>query len=406
MLKAIIVGGDGELVRYVRQVCAEFKDIYIYKVLDGTARPHDVAMALASYEPDVAFVDITELEGGCLASYCLREILTRQLRTVAVPFSRRGVEGNEGEGMGTVLTPPFTGEQFERAVREALSRREKRGSPRVVAFQPAKPGAGASTLAVNVAGVAAGKYGKKTLFIEADMKSGTVSYLFNLEASGTLGEAFVHPERLGDRERLGVVNRSHGMDILPACGPMQGGTASRWDLFRLLRVARENYEVVVVDLGEGIDEVAEAVIGEADQVAMVCTPELASVNLVRRRLWEIETARVRQRHVRLVVNRYGEGEGDVMEVQRVTRLAVAATVGEDSRAVKEAWQNHTLLRADTGVGRDVAQVASLMLQLEAPGEDTGKGMWKRVWRGLTGEGKKWSGMAGRDGGQQWLARFS
>ncbi|MBS1824470.1 MAG: hypothetical protein JST93_04055 [Acidobacteria bacterium] len=370
MLSAIIVGENPALVNYVRQVCAEFGDICIHKSMEGAARRYEIAAALSSYEPDVAFVDVTDVgRAESLAAVCLQELLPRRLRTVLVPI---GVEPDAealarvaGEAVGPVLTLPFDADQLDRAVRAALRRRGAKQACQVLAVMPAKAGDGASTVAINLAGAAVRAYKRKTLYIEADLRSGAICHALRLQPRFPVGEVLLHAGSLMDGWGSAVV-RFDGIDILPMGGSAAGLRGSRWDFYRLLQFARERYEVVVVDLPAGIDAVAEAVIAEADRAVMVSTPEATSVGLISRWLRDLEAGGTRFGHLRILVNRFTNGDMEAGEVASLVRREVSAVLPEDAKAVKAANRLNTLLQPGSRLLAEIVDVAGDLLQMPAP----------------------------------------
>lgn len=386
MLTAIVVGENAALVNYLRQVCAEFGDICIHKTIDGGARRYDIAAALSAYEPDVAFVDVSELDRpDSLAAVCLQELLPRRLRTVLVPLAKlprsESLERASGGVAGPILTPPFDAEQLDRAVRAALRKRSSQQASQVLAVLPAKAGDGASTLAINLAGTAVRAFKKKTLYIEADLRSGAICHTLNLQPRFPVGELFLNSGSLMDGWN-GAVTPSHGVDILPTGGSTQALRGSRWDFYRLLRFAREQYEVVIVDLPAGIDEVAEAVIAEADRVVMVCTPEPSSLGLISRRLRDLEAVGTRQGHLRLVMNRYTEGDLDPHELGRMARREVSAILPEDAKAAKAACRRSTLLSPGSRLLSGIVDLAGDLLQIPAPARPFS---WGNFVKGIAGK---------------------
>lgn len=371
MLTAIIVGENSELVQYLRQLCAEFGDICVYKHMDGASRRYDVAATLSSYEPDVAFVDITNLDKpDSLAAVCLQELLPGRLRTVVVPYAKVPPPDSSvrtlGVLAGPVLTPPFDADELDRALRAALRRRASTGASLVLAILPAKPGDGASTLAINLAGATANTFRKRTLYIEADLRSGAICYRLQLQPRLPLGDIFVNAGNLMEGWS-GAVSPSHGFDVLPTGGSPQTMRGSRWDFYRLLRFAREQYEVVVVDLPAAIDEVAESVIAEADRVVMVCTPEPSSLGLISRRMRDLESGGTRHGHLRLLVNRYAAGDPAPGDMARTARREVTGLLPEDARSVKTACRLSTLLSKDSRLQAGIVDLAGALLQVDPPG---------------------------------------
>jgi Flp pilus assembly CpaE family ATPase len=272
---------------------------------------------------------------------------------------------------------PFDAEQLDRTVREALRRsKTSTRASQVVAFLPAKAGAGATTLAVHTARAAATKYQKRTLLIEADQQSGSVGYLLHLEPSSYLGEA-IDNRALDDQQWKRLVSKSHGMDILPASAAPHAVKGSRWDFYRLLKFARQEYEVIVVDMAAQIDDVAESILSEANDAILVATSEPASLCMVRRRLWELEARGARHRHLRLLVNRYAQGDWDEREMAAVATREVSAVLPEDSKALRAAVKTNGLAAANSAFDRQVVAFCGQLLPAEGTVAAKGPGLLDR-----------------------------
>lgn len=372
MLNSIIVGGDAELVGYLRQVCGEFTDICVYKILGTSARRYEIVAALNAYSPDVVFLDVSDsVIGETPASICLQELLRRDSSTAVVPFCKRPRLPSSREdpilALGPALTPPFNAEQLERAVREALRQTEATAdSAELCAFLPGKPGAGATTVALNVAAVLTTSFQCKTLVIEADTDCASLAYLLNLNPAQDAAQSAWNPQMLSENEWNKAVSNVDGIDILPATTAPDAAQRSRWDFCRLLRFARKQYDAVIVDLPSTIDEIAEVVIAESDHAILVATPDRPSLSMARRRMWELERRAVRRRHVQLLVNRYSQGDLTLPEMTALAERAVDLVLPEDAAAVKCATRRNGILAPDSKLAREILSLTANLFGLEPP----------------------------------------
>jgi pilus assembly protein CpaE len=363
MLNAIIVASERRLVSYLTQVCAEFPDIFISKTLDFTAGGYVLAQALNSHTPDVLFLDVSNPESwefaGALSA--LGDLLLLHPQTAVVPIASVADEGRgirvAGEELGAPLAPRFSAEDLEQAVLAGMQKKRRLARSCVVAVLPAKPGAGATTAILNIAGCLANNLSSRTLLIEADWNSGPIPLMLDLFSTQFIASSIEDPQMLTDAGWEQVVTRRHGIDILAASGTSQSARGSRWDYYRLLKFARERYEFVLIDLPEVIDEVAEAVIAEADKVYMVCTPDEPSMKMVGRRLWDLQTAGVRQTHVKVLVNRRTADDPPPEALAGALQREVAAVLPEDRAGVRGALRRHALLDPGCELGRSLLSLA-------------------------------------------------
>lgn len=369
MLSSIIIGGDEELVRYLRQVSADFADVWIYKVLGETARRYEVVAALNSYVPDVVFVDVTHLGSpDSIASLCLEELLPQRAGTVVLPFCGRNAvpaaEFHTYKTVGPLLQPPFNADDLDAAIREGMRRsRPTTHASQMVAVLPTKPGSGATTIALHMAAAAASTYGQKTLLLEADMHAGVLMYMLNLEPAHFVAEA-LRTRLDSELQWKSLVTHCHGFDLLPASGAPETAHASRWDLSRLLNIAREHYDTIIVDLPSHVDEASETILRQADHAILVCTPALPALNLARRRLFELEHRGVSHQHLQLLVNRFRAGRSRPSAMAEIARHPVNASLPDDPSSLETATQQMGLAAARSRFARQIDTFTGSLLALE------------------------------------------
>ena len=140
-----------------------------------------------------------------------------------------------------------------------------------------------------------------------------------------------------------------------------------WDFHRLLGIARERYDVVVVDLRDVVDEVATAVIRDADRLYIVTTPEPASLSLIQRRLRELEHEGIRVDHIEFVLNRQTADDDPVRELSAAIRHNFTVVIPEDSPSVKEAARRCRLVAPKSAFRREAVALARTFLEMTEPG---------------------------------------
>ena len=130
---------------------------------------------MSRFSPDVLFLVVSEADAEELDALMagFEEVLAAfpQAAVVPVTSTPEGVWRYHpvlGPAVSAALVYPFSAEDFQQSVLGAMERRtagaHRRGN--MLVMLPSKPGAGASTLAVNIAGVMAGEFGRKTLLVE------------------------------------------------------------------------------------------------------------------------------------------------------------------------------------------------------------------------------------------------
>src|SRR5262249_57186131 len=119
---------------------------------------------------------------------------------------------------------------------------------RVVPVFSPKGGTGKTVTATNL-GAALAKQGRKTLLLDLDLQFGDAAIVMGVEPEKTVYDLVVAPGEL-DFEKLAGYTTKHpcGLDILPApLRPEDAELVTESKITRLLEVAREAYDVIVVD---------------------------------------------------------------------------------------------------------------------------------------------------------------
>jgi pilus assembly protein CpaE len=190
-------------------------------------------------------------------------------------------------GAREFLTPPFTpsalAEALVRAsVRRSATRPAKKTNGKLFVFLGAKGGSGATTLACNYAVSLAKESGLSTLLIDLDLPLGDAALNLGINAQYSTVNALQNFSRL-DSTFLSMLLTKHssGLFVLAAPGKFPHVQAPDEAVNKLLAIARQDFEYVVVDAGARLDLGATALFAEASAiylVTQVSIPELRNSN--------------------------------------------------------------------------------------------------------------------------------
>lgn len=285
-------------------------------------------------------------------------------------------------GCRDFLVLPEDTDALQRAVVEAAretpgAARANRG--RLVAVMGAKGGSGTTLLAVSLAADLAAR--EETLLLDLDFGLGDTAVFLDLTVERSVHDVLRDVARL-DRELLAssVAKHDSGLRVLaqPAT-PVDAPAPDTDTVLRCLEVSGELARQVVVDCGARIDEATMATASAADQVVLVCTPDVPSVRAAWVRLGLLDRLGVPPERIALVMNRWGRpGSLGRAEIERHLGRAVLATVTEDSRTVLGAVNDGALLRQrhpTARVTRDLAQLARVVGGEVGATQGGGKARW-------------------------------
>jgi len=229
----------------------------------------------------------------------------------------------------------------------------------VTVFSP-KGGTGKTVTATNLATACAKFEGRKTLLLDLDLQFGDAAIMLGLEPEKTIYDLVVAPGELDSEKLAGYTTRhASGLDILPApLRPEDAELVTEAKLARLLEVARESYDVIVVDTSPFFHGPMLATLDRTDELLLVCGLDVPTLKNVRLSLQTLELLAFPQNRIRVVLNRAnskvgmkpGEVEGALevkvrfelpsdgkvpLAVNRGTPIVLADDKADFSRAMRE-----------------------------------------------------------------------
>jgi pilus assembly protein CpaE len=273
-------------------------------------------------------------------------------------------------GAREFLTPPFDSHVMADSLVRAEARRTIVVAPvesqesdmhgKLLPFMGAKGGTGVTTLACNFAVALAQETGQKTLLIDLDLPLGDValnlgivpeySTITALQASDRLDSSFL--------SRL-IAKHSSGLSVLASPGKFQHYQVRNEDVDRLLTVAQQSFENVVVDIGSKIDLTGSSLFKNSFTTYLVTqagVPELRNSNrIVSQYFNDDDSARLE-----VVINRYEARTMSVSEADITKALTRPAhwKIPNDYALVRRMQINATpLTLADSPVSRQIHRMA-------------------------------------------------
>jgi pilus assembly protein CpaE len=221
-------------------------------------------------------------------------------------------EALDAEGIADVLLLPQLTENVVFALRKAAHAGRRlvaegghgRHGRIITVFSP-KGGTGKTVTATNLAASFAKHEGKRALLLDLDLQFGDAAIMLGLEPEKTIYDLVVAPGELDSEKLAGyVTTHTCGLDILPApLRPEDAELVTESKLARLLEVARESYDVIVVDTSPFFHGPMLATLDRTDELLMLCGLDVPTLKNVRLSLQTLELLSFPASRIRFVLNR-------------------------------------------------------------------------------------------------------
>ncbi len=317
----------------------------------------EVVRMIGVQNPSVILLDLGDWEA---ASRIAAEIQHNQPKAVLIGFRPRWTRAEqltfEDAGILDLLHEPFSPGDIEAGAYEAMHRRYPVIHQNVLAFVPAKAGSGCSTVTLHVA-AAISEMGKKVLLIETDRRSGALSIMLNLERYNGLPEALEYHGEMSPLEWRQVTAQIREMDLLLA-NPTRRGRLPSWaDYYQLVLFAQKQYDYILVDLPEVINQATAEFVRNARAVFIVCQPEIPSIKLAKFRRAELANCDIPSERVNILLNRWERGRMAMDTIEQLAGAPVFGTLPNDYKEIRNSMQEGRLAAPSSGFARACEAVA-------------------------------------------------
>ncbi len=245
-------------------------------------------------------------------------------------------EALEHEVADVLLLPQLT-DNVVFSIRKAghvgkrLTGTQRRHGRLVTVFSP-KGGTGKTVMATNLGTSLAKHWGKRALLLDLDLQFGDAAIMLGIEPDKTIYDLVTAPGELDSEKLAGYTTRhASGLDVLPApLRPEDAELVTEAKLARLLEVARESYDVIVVDTSPFFHGPMLATLDRTDELLLICGLDVPTLKNVRLSLQTLELLSFPPDRIKLVLNRANSKVGmKPKEVEGALEREIAFEVPSD-----------------------------------------------------------------------------
>src|SRR5207249_6732820 len=206
------------------------------------------------------------------------------------------------------------------------------GQGRLATVSSPKGGTGKSVRSTNLSALLAKHWGKRALLLDLYLQFGDAAIMLAIEPDKTIYDLVTAPGELDSEKLAGYTTRhASGLDVLPApLRPEDAELVTEAKLARLLEVARESYDVIVVDTSPFFHGPMLATLDRTDELLLLTSLDVPTIKNVRLSLQTLELLSFPPTRIRFVLNRANSKVGmQRKEVESALEMVVRHEVPSD-----------------------------------------------------------------------------
>src|SRR5580704_11081221 len=217
---------------------------------------------------------------------------------------------------------------------EDIDARDRSSLDRLIVVMGAKGGVGATTVAVNI-GVQLSTFARKRVaLLDFARPLGNVHLLLDLHPKFGVRDAVDSMDRLDSHFFAGLLTRHKTkLEVLGgATQPEEWQTIPVPMLDRVVNVAQNNFDMVLVDMGSQFSSEWSSILRMARMILIVAEANVPALWTLERRLLALKGFGVDPERARVIINRWHKGDEDVLRgIQKDINRPVFACLPNDFR---------------------------------------------------------------------------
>ena len=259
------------------------------------------------------------------------------------------------------IAPNTIAEAMVRAsVRRLPTRPVKKTDGRLLVFIGAKGGSGVTTLATNFSVSLAKNSGRSTLLIDLNLSLGDAALDLGINTQYSIANALQHFVQL-DFNFLTTLLSKHSSGLFVLAAPDKYFKVDSLDeaVSKLLSIARQNFDYVVVDAGSRVGSVAEILAKESSTVYLVMQVGVSELRNANRLI--LNSLKPSREKLQIVLNRYTHRAMGIEEesINKALTMPVRWKIPSDYRAVRNAQNTATPLALnDSPISRVIGKMTT------------------------------------------------
>lgn len=367
MLRTIIISPDRELSAEVHRVCAQVDAVKVIRLMDYYPSTIELTRFVRAQAPQLVIISAESVSNVMSIATHLEQV-SPGVQVIAagkqyeadtlITLMRAGVR----EFIASPLSVAAFSETIAR-VAEALARRPMavHSTELVYSFLPAKPGVGATSLAVNSALQLTSEPNVPALLCDFDLNCGIIRFLLKLQGSYSVLDAAERAQHLDESLWRQLVDTFGKLDVLHAGMLNPEIRLDHLYMQHLVDYARRNYKVLCFDLSGNMERYSLELMHESKKIFLVTTTEVCALHLAREKVQYLRRMDLAER-VSVLVNRYNKRSPiDVDQVEQLVGAPVLMTFANDYTRLTKAVAEGKPVDGTCELGRQCQALGEFML---------------------------------------------
>jgi pilus assembly protein CpaE len=276
-------------------------------------------------------------------------------------------------GVREVISSPISHSEVALAFTRAANKLKSPDSAggNIYAFLPAKPGAGATTIAISTAAAVARISKHRTLLLDFDLRLGVTSFLLQLDGRHSVQDALNAGMHLDNDLWLKMVCTRDGLDVLGSA-PIDVPAAPSADAYTaVLNCAQASYAAICVDLPGAMERHELETLGRAKEIFLVFTTDVTGLHMAKRKAEALRQLQLAEK-VSAVIN-HAERRPllSLADIETLLRLPVRFTLPSDGKAVGSAVQRGGVIQGSSPLAVQIEALAKSIVGTTAGSSSTG-----------------------------------
>ena len=292
------------------------------------------------------------------------------------------------EGVSDYLIAPIADEQLKASVAKIFQTRSGEDG-RVIAFVGMTGGTGNSVIAHNVAHQLAETYDEQVIVVDLDISYGTAALNFNMHPRQTIVDALTNSGALDAAMVNQYLMEVDDTKLSVLTSPSSLGTGmhvSSGPLDAVLGVVKPMAGYIILDIPHVWEDWVNDVLAGADEVVMVCRPDLTNLRNAKNVIEYIGAKRGVDAPTRLVLNQVGAAKrADLTGKDFVEAIALnpVVSIPYDPEAFGNALNTGEVMSKASAKSKATAVIAELaaVVSAQEPVEEEKKSIMSMFSRG-------------------------